>query len=121
MAASSSGVARLAVSLITETRYCISDHLLWFGAPLVGASHPCYEHLCPDPTPPPGCLSGLSATPVGNDPTATVSRPVTRAVMPRLTAAPVSPRFNRRWRLRTAGGQQADRSGWLCPGRWSAS
>jgi hypothetical protein len=38
MAAISSGVARPAVSSITETRYCISDHLLWFGAPLVGLS-----------------------------------------------------------------------------------
>jgi hypothetical protein len=36
MAAISSGVAGPAVSSITETRYCISDHLLWFGAPLVG-------------------------------------------------------------------------------------
>src|SRR5450755_3295240 len=36
MATISSGVARPAVSSITETRYCISDHLPWFGAPLVG-------------------------------------------------------------------------------------
>src|SRR5260370_989004 len=50
MAAISSGVARPAVSSITETRYCIWDHLLWFGAPLVGGRSPCYEHLCPDPT-----------------------------------------------------------------------
>jgi hypothetical protein len=27
------------------------------GAPSWAASHPCYEHLCPDPTPPPGFLS----------------------------------------------------------------
>ncbi len=27
---------------------------LLLGAPLVAASHPCYEHLRPDPTPPPG-------------------------------------------------------------------
>src|SRR5918994_2409875 len=27
------------------------------AAPLWAASHPCYEHLCPDPTPPPGFLS----------------------------------------------------------------
>src|SRR5829696_5426774 len=40
MAAISSGVARPAVSSITETRYCISDHLLWFGAPLVGGRSP---------------------------------------------------------------------------------
>src|SRR5215216_5541279 len=26
------------------------------GAPSWAASHPCYEHLCPDPTPPPGFL-----------------------------------------------------------------
>src|SRR6266508_6370938 len=36
MAAISSGVARPAVSKITETRYRISDHLPWFGAPHVG-------------------------------------------------------------------------------------
>ena len=28
------------MSSITETRYCISDHLLWFGAPLVGGRSP---------------------------------------------------------------------------------
>jgi hypothetical protein len=27
----------------------------------------------------------------------------------------------RPWTLRTPGAQQADRSGWLCPGKWSAS
>src|SRR6266704_2814049 len=27
------------------------------GAPRGRAAHPCYEHLCPDPTPPPGFLS----------------------------------------------------------------
>src|SRR5216683_4506186 len=47
MAAISSGVARSAVSSITETRYCISDHLLWLGVPLVGGRSPCYERLCP--------------------------------------------------------------------------
>src|SRR5215469_13760094 len=40
MAASSSGVARPAVSSITETRYCISDHLLWFGVSLMGGLSP---------------------------------------------------------------------------------
>src|SRR5713226_7737160 len=40
MAAISSGVARPAVSSITETRYRISDHLLWSGAPLVGGRSP---------------------------------------------------------------------------------
>src|SRR5271154_1706431 len=40
MAAISSGVARPAASSITETRYCILDHLLWFGAPLVGGLSP---------------------------------------------------------------------------------
>src|SRR3981081_660481 len=68
MAAISSGVARPAVSSITETRYCISDHLLWIRAPLAGGRSPCYEHLRPDPTPSPGCLSRLSGTPVENDP-----------------------------------------------------
>ena len=33
-------------------------------APLVGASHPCYERLCPDPTPAPGRLSRTSGRPV---------------------------------------------------------
>src|SRR5258708_17529239 len=37
----------LLLSSITETRYCISDHLLWFGAPLTGGRSPCYEHLSP--------------------------------------------------------------------------
>ena len=36
IASISDGVAKPAVSSITETRYCISDHLLWFGTPLVG-------------------------------------------------------------------------------------
>src|ERR1700731_1675574 len=40
MAAISSGVARPAVSSITETRYCISGHLLWSGAPLAGGRSP---------------------------------------------------------------------------------
>src|ERR1022692_1813880 len=47
MAAISSGVARPAVSSITETRYCISDHLLWFGALLVGGR----SHLLRTPPP----------------------------------------------------------------------
>src|SRR4249919_3757926 len=68
MAASSSGVAKLSVSLITETRYCISDHLLWFGAPPWAAAHPCYEHLCPNPTPLPDFFRGLSGTAVVSDP-----------------------------------------------------
>jgi hypothetical protein len=33
-------VARLAASSITETRNCISDHLLCFGAPLAGGRSP---------------------------------------------------------------------------------
>src|SRR5580693_8866862 len=58
MAAISSGVARPVLSSITPTRYCIiSDHLPCFGRPSRAASHPCYEHLCPDPTPPRGFLS----------------------------------------------------------------
>src|SRR6266516_8207992 len=53
MAAISSGVARPAVSSITETRYCISDHLLWFGAPSWAAAHPAtntsaLRHRLPD-------------------------------------------------------------------------
>src|SRR5580698_1782258 len=47
MAAISSGVARSAASAITETRYCITDHLLWSGAPLVGRRSPLLR------TPPP--------------------------------------------------------------------
>src|SRR5215212_9193155 len=38
MAAISSGVAEPAVSSITETRYCISDHLLGLGAPSLAAA-----------------------------------------------------------------------------------
>src|SRR3954451_20296500 len=38
MAAISSGVARLVESSITETRYCISGHLLRFGPPSCGLS-----------------------------------------------------------------------------------
>src|ERR1022692_883792 len=71
MAAISSGGARPAVSSITETRYCISDHLLWFGAPLVGGLSPLLR------TPPPRSdtasrifFRGLSGTPVVSDPTA---------------------------------------------------
>src|SRR3984893_9540160 len=40
MAAISSGVAASAVSSITETRFCISDHLRCFGAPLAGGRSP---------------------------------------------------------------------------------
>src|SRR5262249_4510220 len=40
------------------------------GAPLVGGPSPCYEHLCRDPTPPPGFLSRISGSPVVRDPTA---------------------------------------------------
>jgi hypothetical protein len=32
--------------------------LVW-GAPSWAAAHPCYEHRCPDPTPPPGFLSRM--------------------------------------------------------------
>src|SRR6266566_9286714 len=87
MAACSSGVARPAVSSITETRYCISDHLLCFGAPLEGGRSPCYECLRPDPAPPPGCLfQGHSGTPVVNDPTRRSHR---RAPAPAVGAAGV--------------------------------
>jgi hypothetical protein len=34
------------------------------GRPSWAAAHPYYEHLCPDPTPPPGFLSRTSGTPV---------------------------------------------------------
>src|SRR5579863_9925119 len=57
MAASSPGVANSVPSAITETRYCISGHLLCLGAPFVGAAHHYYEQLRPNPTPPPGFLS----------------------------------------------------------------
>src|SRR5258707_10968653 len=65
MAACSSGVARPAVSSITETRYCILDHLLWFGGaprgrPLTPAtnSSPPIRHRLAD------FFQGLSGTPV---------------------------------------------------------
>src|SRR5580700_11456065 len=47
MAAISSGVARPVVSSITETRYCISDHLLCSGTPLADGRSPLLR------TPPP--------------------------------------------------------------------
>jgi hypothetical protein len=47
IAAISDGVAKPAVSSITETRYCILDHLLWFGALLVGGC----SHLLRTPPP----------------------------------------------------------------------
>src|ERR1039457_4373885 len=70
MAAISSGVARPAVSSITATRYCISDHLLRSGAPLVGGR----SHLLRTPPPRSDTASriffrGLSGTPVISDPT----------------------------------------------------
>src|SRR5215204_1597553 len=40
MWASSVGVAGPVPSSITETRYCISDHLLWSAVPLVGGRSP---------------------------------------------------------------------------------
>src|SRR4029434_915190 len=42
------------------------------------ASHPYHEHLCPDPTPPPDVLRGLSGTPVVSAPT-TMTTPGTRS------------------------------------------
>src|SRR5215213_9701521 len=60
MAAISSGVARPAVSSITETRYCISDHLLWFGAPLVGGRSTLLRRPLPRSDTASGCLSRLS-------------------------------------------------------------
>src|SRR4029077_18710053 len=68
MAACSSGVPELVLSLITETRYCISDHLLWFGAPLLGSLSP----LLRTPLPRSDTASRISfedsGTPVVNDP-----------------------------------------------------
>src|ERR1039457_1155175 len=70
MAAISSGVARPAVSSITETRYCTLDHLLWFGGAPRGGHSPLLR------TPPPRSdtasrifFQGLSGTPVVSDPT----------------------------------------------------
>src|SRR5216683_8237949 len=57
MAACSSGVARPGVSSITETRYCISDHLLWFGAPLVGGLSSLLRTPSPRSDTAPGFLS----------------------------------------------------------------
>src|SRR5262249_4411821 len=50
MAAISLGVAEPVLSSITETRYCISDHLLRFGRPSWATAHSYYEHPWPDPT-----------------------------------------------------------------------
>src|SRR5260370_7876709 len=47
IAAISSGVAKPAVSSITETRYCISHHLLWLWAPVAGGR----SHLLRTPPP----------------------------------------------------------------------
>src|ERR1700735_616061 len=57
MAAISSGVDRSAVSLITETRYCIPIISCGPGRPSWAAAQPSYEHLRPDQTPYPGFLS----------------------------------------------------------------
>src|ERR1700683_5674077 len=61
MAAISSGVARPAVSSITETRYCISDHLLWFGALLMGGP----SHLLRTPPPRSDTASRISSRTFG--------------------------------------------------------
>src|SRR6266700_5031874 len=124
MAAISSAVARPAASWITETRYCITNHLpvVW-GRPSRAAAHPCYEHPRPDPTPPPGFLQELSGTPVElvdlicERPRLVVEVPHGPSVAHHAAAdcGTCVTCFNRRWRLRTPGGQQADRSGWLCP------
>src|SRR5215469_10873736 len=61
IAACSSGVARPAVSSITETRYCISGHLLWFGALLVGGLSPVLRTPLPRSDTPPdlGTVGGM--------------------------------------------------------------
>src|SRR6185295_17939919 len=69
MAACSSGVPELVLSLITETRYCISDHLLWFGAPLVGSLSPLLRTPLPRSDTASRISSEDSGTPVVNDPT----------------------------------------------------
>src|ERR1700744_2539747 len=69
MAAISSGVARPAVSSITETRYCISDHLLCFGAPLVGGLTPATNTSAPIRHRLADFFQELSGPPAVNDPT----------------------------------------------------
>src|ERR1700683_1166321 len=70
MVSISSGVARSAESLITETRYCIWDHLLWFVAPLVGGLSPLLRTALPRSDTPSRVSSRHSRTPVANDPAA---------------------------------------------------
>src|SRR5215217_7675389 len=43
------------VTCVMVVSFMIAVPFSW-EPPLVAASHPCYEHLCPDPTPPPGFL-----------------------------------------------------------------
>src|SRR5215472_6578727 len=64
MAACSSGVARPAVSSITETRYCISDHLLWFGVPLVGGRSSSASAMSRASA---GCIPLAPSEPIGLD------------------------------------------------------
>src|SRR5215212_5317343 len=69
MAAISSGVARPAVSSITETRYCMLDHLLSFGAPLVGGRSPLLRRLLSRSDTACGMSFKTRGAPVENDPT----------------------------------------------------
>src|SRR5262249_8858930 len=132
MAACSSGVARPAVSSITETRYCISDHLLWYGVPIVGGLSPLLRTHLPDPTPPPGRLSRFSGTPVVNDPTRrshgwapapAEARPAAFAALRRTQAfrlqasspSVASLSVTCFSRLHTVGVRPAGRPGSLCP------
>src|ERR1700730_18835037 len=69
MAAISSGVAAPVLSSITETRYCISDHLLLHGAPSRAAAHPATDTFAPIRHRLPDVFQGHSGTPVVNDPT----------------------------------------------------
>src|SRR5215471_11712326 len=64
IAACSSGVARPAVSSITETRYCISDHLLWFGVLLVGGR---WSSASPMSRTSAGCILRAPSEPIGLD------------------------------------------------------
>src|SRR6266581_7195189 len=126
MAACSSGVARPAVSSITETRYCISDHLLRFGLrsvaphldlPIAGLrplGDELERHVEVGGLDDPEAAEVLFASNVGG------SWPYgwNRSVVWCVTYVSCS---GRAWPFRTAGGRWAGRPGSSTPSGWFAS